>query len=67
MARHGMSSRADATSGSGSHGEPRSPVDLDSLTLDAIGAGALRGRPVTVLGLARSGVALARFLVDAGA
>ncbi|MEA2519769.1 MAG: UDP-N-acetylmuramoylalanine--D-glutamate ligase, partial [Chloroflexota bacterium] len=29
--------------------------------------GALRDRPVTVLGLARSGIALARFLVDAGA
>ena len=32
-----------------------------------IGAGALRDRPVTVLGLARSGVALARFLADADA
>ena len=30
-------------------------------------AGALRGRPVTVLGFARSGIALARFLADAGA
>ena len=29
--------------------------------------GALRDRPVTVLGLARSGLALARFLADAGA
>ena len=43
------------------------PVDLDRLTLDAIRAGALRDRPVTVLGLARSGLALARFLADAGA
>ncbi len=42
-------------------------IDLDRLTLDAIGQGALRGRPVTVLGLARSGIALARFLADAGA
>ena len=33
----------------------------------AVRAGALRGRPVTVLGLARSGIALARFLADAGA
>ena len=29
--------------------------------------GALRERPVTVLGLARSGIALARFFADAGA
>ena len=43
------------------------PVDLDGLTLDAIRAGALRDRPVTVLGLARSGLALARFLTDVGA
>jgi UDP-N-acetylmuramoylalanine--D-glutamate ligase len=42
-------------------------VDLDRLSLAAIRSGALAGRPVTVLGLARSGVALARFLVDAGA
>jgi UDP-N-acetylmuramoylalanine--D-glutamate ligase len=42
-------------------------LDLDDLTLDAIRAGALRGVPVTVLGLARTGVALARFLADAGA
>ncbi len=43
------------------------PIDLDVLDLRAIRAGALRDRPVTVLGLARSGVALARFLADAGA
>ncbi len=42
-------------------------LDLDALTLDAIRAGALRDLPVTVLGLARTGVGLARFLVDAGA
>ena len=42
-------------------------VDLDSLTMAAIRGGALKGRPVTVLGFARSGVALARFLSDAGA
>lgn len=44
-----------------------SPIDPDRLTLDAILAGALRDRPVTVLGLARSGIALARFLSSAGA
>ena len=33
----------------------------------AIRSGALRDRSITVLGLARSGVALARFLADAGA
>jgi len=45
----------------------RQPLDLDTLTIDGIRAGDLAGRPVTVLGLARSGVALARFLSDAGA
>jgi UDP-N-acetylmuramoylalanine--D-glutamate ligase len=43
------------------------PIDLDALDLAAIRSGALRDRPVTVLGLARSGLALARFLADAGA
>ena len=43
------------------------PLEPDALSLDAIRAGQLRGRPVAVLGMARSGVALARFLVDAGA
>jgi len=46
---------------------PVRPIDLDSLNLGSIRAGALRDRPVTVLGLARSGIALARFLSDAGA
>ena len=43
------------------------PVDLDSLSLDAVRRGALAGVPVTVLGLARTGVGLARFLADARA
>jgi UDP-N-acetylmuramoylalanine--D-glutamate ligase len=43
------------------------PIDLDALTLDGVRGGALRGLPVTVLGLARSGIALARFFVDTGA
>jgi len=43
------------------------PLDIDALTLDGIRAGALRGRAVTVLGFARSGIALTRFLADAGA
>ncbi|MEK6720282.1 MAG: UDP-N-acetylmuramoyl-L-alanine--D-glutamate ligase [Chloroflexota bacterium] len=43
------------------------PIDLDRLTLHDVLNGALAGRPVTVLGFARSGIALARFLVDAGA
>jgi UDP-N-acetylmuramoylalanine--D-glutamate ligase len=43
------------------------PLDLDHLRLEDVLGGALRGRPVTVLGLARSGLALARFLADAGA
>jgi UDP-N-acetylmuramoylalanine--D-glutamate ligase len=45
----------------------RRPIDPDGLTMDAIREGLLRGRPVTVLGFARSGIALSRFLVDAGA
>ncbi len=43
------------------------PLDIDALSIDDVRAGALDGLPVTVLGLARSGVALARFLADAGA
>ena len=43
------------------------PIDLDGLTLDAVRAGALRDRAVTVLGFARSGIALARVLVEAEA
>jgi UDP-N-acetylmuramoylalanine--D-glutamate ligase len=43
------------------------PIDLEALTLDGVRGGSLRGRPVTVLGFARSGIALTRFLADAGA
>ena len=42
-------------------------IDPAALTPDALGAGIFRGRPVGVLGFARSGIALARFLADAGA
>ena len=42
-------------------------IDPDALTMDAIREGLLADVPVTVLGLARSGIALARFLADAGA
>jgi UDP-N-acetylmuramoylalanine--D-glutamate ligase len=42
-------------------------VDLDRLTMDGVRAGALRDRPIAVLGFARSGIALARFFADAGA
>jgi UDP-N-acetylmuramoylalanine--D-glutamate ligase len=42
-------------------------IDPTDLSLAAIRAGLLDRRPVTVLGLARSGIALARFLHDAGA
>ena len=41
---------------------PSSSIDLAALSLDSFG-----GRPVAVLGLARSGLALARFLSDQGA
>ena len=43
------------------------PIDLDRLTLAAVRDGALRGRPVSVLGLARSGISLVRFFRAAGA
>jgi UDP-N-acetylmuramoylalanine--D-glutamate ligase len=42
-------------------------IDPDALSMDAIRGGLLDGAPVTVLGFARSGIALARFLADAGA
>lgn len=42
-------------------------VDVDALSMDGIRAGALRGRRITVLGFARTGIAAARFLMDAGA
>ena len=45
----------------------RRALDLDALTMDAIRGGQLDGAAVTVLGFARSGIALARFLADVGA
>lgn len=45
----------------------RQAIDPDALTIDAIRSGLLADAPVSVLGFARSGIALARFLVDAGA
>ncbi len=42
--------------------ETSAPIDLEQLRLDSFS-----GRPVAVLGLARTGVALARFLADQGA
>ncbi len=42
-------------------------IDPERLTMADIRAGALRDRPITVLGFARSGIALARFLADSGA
>jgi UDP-N-acetylmuramoylalanine--D-glutamate ligase len=49
--------------------DPRRGGTLDpaSLTPDALGTGVFRRLPVSVLGFARSGIALARFLADAGA
>jgi UDP-N-acetylmuramoylalanine--D-glutamate ligase len=43
------------------------PIDLDSLTVDDLRPGGLHGREVTVLGLARTGLALSRAFADAGA
>ncbi len=45
----------------------RRAIRLEGLTVEGIRSGALSGRNVTVLGLARSGIALARFFADAGA
>ena len=42
-------------------------IDPDALTMAAVRDGLFTDTPVTVLGFARSGIALARFLVDAGA
>ena len=42
-------------------------VELDGLTAAGVRDGTLRGRSVTVLGLARSGIAMARFFAGAGA
>ena len=42
-------------------------IDPADLRPGALAAGPFQGRPVTVLGFARSGIALARFLSDAGA
>jgi UDP-N-acetylmuramoylalanine--D-glutamate ligase len=42
-------------------------IELDRLTAAGVRDGALQGRRVAVLGLARSGIALARFFADAGA
>jgi len=42
-------------------------IDPAALVPGALAAGAFRDRPVSVLGFARSGIALARFLHDAGA
>ena len=41
-------------------------IDPDALTIEAIRDGLLADVPVTVLGFARSGIALSRFLADAG-
>jgi UDP-N-acetylmuramoylalanine--D-glutamate ligase len=41
-------------------------VELDRLTAAGLRDGELDGRSVTVLGLARSGIAMARFFADAG-
>jgi UDP-N-acetylmuramoylalanine--D-glutamate ligase len=43
------------------------PIALEALTPDALRTNVFRGRPITVLGFARSGIALGRFLADAGA
>ncbi len=45
----------------------RPRFDLDALDLADVRDGALRDVPVTVLGLARTGIALVRFFADAGA
>ncbi len=58
-------SRAQSTASQPGRGDRT--IDPDALSLEAVRGGALAGRPVTVLGLARSGLALARFLNAVGA
>ena len=48
-------------------GRGGSVIDPADLVPGALEAGLFRDRPVSVLGFARSGIALARFLADAGA
>jgi UDP-N-acetylmuramoylalanine--D-glutamate ligase len=43
------------------------PARVPALDLDTLGLDSFSGRPVAVLGFARSGIALARFLCDRGA
>jgi UDP-N-acetylmuramoylalanine--D-glutamate ligase len=47
--------------------EQRGTIDPERLTAAALAEGVFHGQPVSVLGFARSGIALARFLADAGA
>ena len=47
--------------------ERQATIDPASLVPGALAAGVFRGRSVSVLGFARSGIALARFVADAGA
>src|SRR5436190_9310267 len=65
--RHALPRVAEPAPVTGTTMTTTGPIELDGLTLDDVRAGALRGRLVTVLGLARSGLALTRFLADAGA
>lgn len=61
-------SRSAAPRSTANQPVPAGPtIDPDALSLQAVRSGALAGRPVTVLGLARSGLALARFLSTVGA
>jgi UDP-N-acetylmuramoylalanine--D-glutamate ligase len=46
---------------------PTHVIDPAELVPGALARGVFRGRPIAVLGFARSGIALARFLADAGA
>jgi UDP-N-acetylmuramoylalanine--D-glutamate ligase len=43
------------------------PLDIDALTMEAVRGGTLEDVPVAVLGAARSGIGLSRFLAGAGA
>src|SRR5947207_13106992 len=56
--------RPDTTAADASMGATLEPANL---VPGALAAGVFRGVPVSVLGFARSGIALARFLADAGA
>src|SRR4029079_6710056 len=63
----GLDPRAEMTVMTADRIDTGATIDPGSLTPGSLADGVFRGRSVSVLGFARSGIALARFLADAGA